>query len=96
MPNSSEDDTREYIVLVNDEEQYSIWLAYNEIPSGWTAVGPRGEKKDCLAWIGQNWTDMTPKSLRAAVRSGNADSSRAAAGVSEGPVSSCANTFDCI
>jgi MbtH protein len=59
-----EEDAREYVVVVNHEEQYSIWLADRELPKGWLAVGTRGKKADCLKHIGEVWTDMRPKSLR--------------------------------
>lgn len=58
------DDTRFYEVVVNDEDQYSIWLADREVPGGWRTVGHRGPKEDCLAYIDEVWTDMRPKSLR--------------------------------
>ncbi|GLS47001.1 MbtH family protein [Methylobacterium brachythecii] len=53
-----------FIVVVNHEEQYSIWPEYKEIPAGWRAVGKSGPKKDCLAYIEEVWTDMRPLSLR--------------------------------
>ncbi|KJV05932.1 MbtH family protein [Methylocucumis oryzae] len=51
-------------VVVNDEEQFSIWPDYKAIPNGWRAVGKSGVKKDCLEYIDQVWTDMRPLSLR--------------------------------
>jgi MbtH protein len=51
-------------VVVNHEEQYSIWPSYKEIPKGWKAVGKSGSKKECLAYIDEVWTDMRPLSLR--------------------------------
>lgn len=51
-------------VVVNHEEQYSIWPDYKEIPAGWKAVGKSGLKKECLDYIEQVWTDMRPLSLR--------------------------------
>ncbi len=51
-------------VVVNDEEQFSIWPDYKAIPNGWRAVGKSGVKKDCLDYIDQVWTDMRPLSLR--------------------------------
>lgn len=54
-------------VVVNDEEQYSIWPDYKQIPNGWRAVGKTGNKKDCLAYIETVWTDMRPLSLRKAM-----------------------------
>jgi len=53
-----------YHVVVNDEEQYSIWLADRELPAGWRAEGTDGTHEECLAHIGQVWTDMRPLSLR--------------------------------
>jgi uncharacterized protein YbdZ (MbtH family) len=67
MTNPFEDDNAEYLVLVNHEEQYSLWPAFRDIPAGWTATGPRGRRKECLDWIDKNWTDMRPKSLRDAM-----------------------------
>jgi MbtH protein len=58
-----EDDTL-YKVVVNHEEQYSIWPIDRENPLGWTDVGKSGPKADCLAYIKEVWTDMRPLSLR--------------------------------
>ena len=63
MPDN-EDDLRSYIVVVNDEDQYSIWLADRPLPAGWRAAGKHGLKGDCLAYIEEVWTDMRPRSLR--------------------------------
>jgi MbtH protein len=57
-------DTREYLVVVNDEEQYSIWFAGRDIPAGWRAEGKRGTKAECIAHIDEVWTDMRPLSIR--------------------------------
>ncbi|WP_031429453.1 MbtH family protein [Methylomicrobium agile] len=59
-----EEDTTIYQVVVNDEEQYSIWPDYKEIPGGWRAVGLKGLKQECLDYIKEVWTDMRPLSLR--------------------------------
>ena len=53
-----------FIVVVNHEEQYSIWPEYKDIPAGWRAVGKSGSKKECLDHIEAVWTDMRPLSLR--------------------------------
>mgnify|MGYP000164386269 CR=1 FL=1 len=53
-----------FTVVMNHEEQYSIWPTFKDIPSGWTAVGVTGNKKECLDHIEQVWTDMRPLSLR--------------------------------
>jgi MbtH protein len=59
-----EDEQAIYKVVVNHEEQYSIWPDYKEIPNGWQAVGKTGLKPECLAYIKEVWTDMRPLSLR--------------------------------
>ncbi len=58
------EDTTIYKVVVNHEEQYSIWPEYKENPSGWNDVGKAGPKAECLAYINEVWTDMRPLSLR--------------------------------
>jgi len=58
------EDTTIYKVVVNDEEQYSIWPEYKENPLGWKDVGKSGTKAECLAYIKEVWTDMRPLSLR--------------------------------
>jgi len=63
------DSLDEYVVVVNDEEQFSIWQAGREVPAGWSEVGFRGSKADCLAHIDTVWTDMRPRSLREALAS---------------------------
>jgi MbtH protein len=52
-----------YIVLINSEEQYSLWSSLNPEPKGWKQVFT-GSKEDCLSYIKKNWKDMRPKSLR--------------------------------
>lgn len=69
MMNPFEDDNGEYLVLVNEEQQYSLWPAFRDVPAGWSAVGPRGKRKECLSWIETNWTDMRPRSLAKAMES---------------------------
>ncbi len=59
-----EDDDRRYKVVINHEEQYSIWFADREIPRGWKAEGFEGTKQECLRHIEEVWTDMRPLSLR--------------------------------
>ncbi len=59
-----EEDTTTYKVVVNHEEQYSIWPADQKNPKGWRDAGKSGLKKECLAYIKEVWTDMRPLSLR--------------------------------
>lgn len=60
-------DERRYLVVVNHEDQYSIWPAERPLPAGWTAEGFGGDKAACLAHIETVWTDMRPRSLREAM-----------------------------
>ena len=53
-----------YRVVVNHEEQYSIWPVDRELPSGWREAGKQGTKADCLAYVEEVWTDMRPLSVR--------------------------------
>ena len=57
-------DSRRYAVVVNHEEQYSIWFADREIPAGWRPVGMQGSREECIAYIDDTWTDMRPLSIR--------------------------------
>jgi MbtH protein len=59
-----QDDNTIYVVVVNHEEQYSIWPNYKQIPAGWRPAGFEGEKDKALSWIKEVWTDMRPLSLR--------------------------------
>ena len=64
MNREEREDTTIYKVVVNHEEQYSIWPADRENPLGWNDVGKSGTKEECLAYIKEVWTDMRPLSLR--------------------------------
>ena len=80
--NPFEDEDGEYIVLVNHEEQYSLWPSFREVPAGWQAVGPAtGKRQDCLDWIEEVWTDMRPKSLVDAMKKDARERAEKAGGV---------------
>ena len=64
MSEDPAEDTTIYKVVVNHEEQYSIWPAHRELPLGWNEVGREGLKAECLDYIEEVWTDMRPLSLR--------------------------------
>ena len=64
MNDPDREDTTIYKVVINHEEQYSIWPEYKENPPGWNDVGKAGPKDECLAYIKEVWTDMRPLSLR--------------------------------
>ena len=64
MNRDEREDNTIYKVVVNHEEQYSIWPANRENPGGWRDAGKTGLKNECLAYIKEVWTDMRPLSLR--------------------------------
>lgn len=64
MSQDETEDSTIYRVVVNDEEQYSIWPLTKTIPLGWRDAGQHGPRAECLAYIEQVWTDMRPLSLR--------------------------------
>lgn len=57
----------EFTVVINDEEQYSIWPTFKSVPEGWREVGVVGLKPHCLEYIERTWVDMRPRSLREAM-----------------------------
>src|SRR5271165_2493061 len=59
-----EEDSRNYLVVCNSEEQYSIWPSHKPIPRGWRSVGKEARKAECLRHIESVWIDMRPRSLR--------------------------------
>lgn len=67
MNDEDQDPFDEYSVVINDEEQYSIWPVGRDVPSGWREVGVRGPRQHCLGYIDETWTDMRPRSLREAM-----------------------------
>lgn len=73
--NPFDDENGLFFVLVNDEEQHSLWPAFAEIPHGWRVAFGTGSRPACLEYIEKNWTDMRPSSLRDA----EADHAEAAA-----------------
>jgi MbtH protein len=61
---SGTQDTDNYKVVVNHEEQYSIWLSDRDNPPGWRDAGKVGSKEECLAYVSEVWVDMRPLSVR--------------------------------
>lgn len=61
--NPFDDPNGSFFVLINDEDQHSLWPAFAEIPAGWTKVFGADTKESCLAYVETNWTDLRPKSL---------------------------------
>ena len=64
MSGEESDRSEAFVVLINDEEQHSLWPAQKSIPAGWRIVGPRGSKAECLEYVERVWTDITPLTVR--------------------------------
>ncbi|MDR3082688.1 MAG: MbtH family protein [Streptomyces sp.] len=65
MTNPFDNEEATFLVLVNDEGQYSLWPAFAEIPEGWASEHGEATRQECLAFIDKYWTDMRPTSLLA-------------------------------
>ncbi|MGC4788102.1 MbtH family protein [Micromonospora sp. DT178] len=63
MINPFEDPDALYLVLVNNEGQYSLWPAAIAVPDGWVTAYDRNSRSNCLKYVEEHWTDMRPKSL---------------------------------
>ncbi|MEV8638672.1 MbtH family protein [Streptosporangium sp. NPDC051023] len=64
MTNPFDDEDGRFLVLVNDEDQHSLWPAFIDTPDGWTIVHGEDNRQACLDYIEKHWVDMRPKSLR--------------------------------
>ncbi|MFC5993492.1 MbtH family protein [Pseudonocardia hispaniensis] len=64
MSNPFDDPDGRFLVLVNDEDQHSLWPAFAEVPAGWRRVFGEDSRDACLAYVEQHWTDLRPRSLR--------------------------------
>lgn len=62
--NPFDDDNGSFFVLVNDEEQHSLWPSFVDVPAGWRVVYGDAARQDCLEYIDKSWTDIRPKTLR--------------------------------
>lgn len=63
MTNPFEDEQASYLVLVNDENQHSLWPADIDVPDGWRVVLGATSRQECLGYVEEHWTDMRPASL---------------------------------
>lgn len=70
--NPFDDDNGRFSVLINHEEQYSLWPVFAEVPDGWSVVFGEDSRDACIEYIDKNWTDMRPKSLRDAMAADDA------------------------
>jgi uncharacterized protein YbdZ (MbtH family) len=62
--NPFDDESGRFRVLVNDEEQHSLWPSFADVPAGWRVLYGEADRAACLDYIDQNWTNIRPKSLR--------------------------------
>ncbi|MFJ1764725.1 MbtH family protein [Amycolatopsis sp. NPDC088138] len=62
--NPFDDEDGTFLVLVNDEDQHSLWPEHIAVPPGWTAVSGPADRQSCVDYVDLNWTDMRPRSLR--------------------------------
>ncbi|MGW5739598.1 MULTISPECIES: MbtH family protein [Streptomyces] len=67
MTNPFDDAEGRFLVLMNEEEQYSLWPSFIEVPQGWRTVLEETDRDTCVEFIEKNWTDLRPKSLRDAM-----------------------------
>lgn len=65
--NPFDDENGTFYVLLNDEEQYSLWPAFVDVPAGWRVVFGAAGRADCVSYVEQSWTDLRPRSLREAM-----------------------------
>jgi MbtH protein len=61
--NPFDDENGTFWVLVNDEDQHSLWPTFADVPAGWRKVFGEASRADCLAYVEEHWTDIRPKSL---------------------------------
>ncbi|MCX4237767.1 MbtH family protein [Streptomyces sp. NPDC020707] len=65
--NPFDDEDGRFYVVVNDEEQHSLWPVFAEVPEGWRVVFGEAGRAECLDYVEQNWTDLRPRSLQEAM-----------------------------
>jgi MbtH protein len=65
--NPFDDENGSFYVVVNDEDQHSLWPVFADVPTGWRVVFGQASRAECLEYVEQNWTDLRPRSLREAM-----------------------------
>jgi len=65
--NPFDDESGTFLVLVNDEDQHSLWPAFADVPAGWRRAFGEAGRAECLAYVEEHWTDIRPKTLREAM-----------------------------
>lgn len=69
--NPFEDPDGRYLVLVNDEDQHSLWPSFVDVPAGWTVAFGEDSRTACLDYVERTWTDLRPRTLREHIHGGN-------------------------
>ncbi|MQY17565.1 MbtH family protein [Nocardia macrotermitis] len=67
MTNPFDNPDGRFFVLVNDEDEHSLWPDFADVPAGWNVVFGPADREECLGYVERNWTDMRPKSLAVAM-----------------------------
>jgi glycopeptidolipid biosynthesis protein len=62
--NPFDDDNGSFYVLVNEEEQHSLWPSFADVPAGWRVVHGEADRASCIDYVENHWTDIRPKTLR--------------------------------
>ncbi|OBG81990.1 protein mbtH [Mycobacterium sp. NS-7484] len=65
--NPFDDEDGTFYVLVNDEDQHSLWPAFADVPAGWRVVFREASRTECLSYVEEHWADLRPRSLREAM-----------------------------
>lgn len=68
--NPFDDENGTFQVLVNDEDQHSLWPVFKDVPTGWRVVFGPASRSEALDYVDTHWTDLRPKSLRDAMAAG--------------------------
>lgn len=76
VSNPFDDEGADFHVLVNDEDQFSLWPVFAKVPDGWSVVVRKSPRGDCMDYINANWTDLRPRSLREAMAQSSSPSTR--------------------
>ncbi|PXW35064.1 MbtH family protein [Nocardia sp. 348MFTsu5.1] len=74
MSNPFDDEDGRFLVLVNDENQHSLWPTFADVPAGWRKVFGEASRAECLDYVNENWTDLRPQSLIDAMESDSSSS----------------------
>lgn len=69
--NPFDDENGRFVVVVNAEEQHSLWPTFVDVPAGWSVVFGESSRQECIDYVERNWTDLRPRSLRESMMGGS-------------------------